>query len=84
MQIIGASKIFNLSKENLNQVKNFKFSANIEKGVIRINLVFSAMIRNKVTEYNPIIFERINENIPNSEMACVVWGLRISFLNSFF
>jgi uncharacterized protein YuzE len=72
LQIIGASQIFNLSKEKLNQVKNFRFNANIDKGAIRINLVFSAMIRNKITEYNPIIFERINEDIPNSEMICVV------------
>lgn len=72
LQIIGASNIFNLSKDKLKQVKNFKFNTDVENGLIKINLSFNTIIRNRITEYNPIIFERINENIPNSEMVCVV------------
>jgi uncharacterized protein YuzE len=70
LQIIGASKILNLSKEKLKQVKNFKFNAEVDNGMIKINLLFSTFIRNKIREHNPIIFERIDEQIPNSEIVC--------------
>ena len=70
LQIFDASKVFKMSKENLSRVKNFKMEARIDEGVIKIDLSFMSMFRNNQITHNPIIFERVSENIPNSEISC--------------
>ena len=72
LQIFGASEIFQLPKNDLRKVKNFKMQSKINNGLIQINLSFSMDIRNKQVEYKPIIFERIGLETPNSELVCTV------------
>lgn len=70
LQIFDASKVFNLSKNKLKQVQNFKMQSKINNGTIQINLMFNMKIRNKQVQYQPIIFEKIAEDTPNSEIIC--------------
>ncbi len=72
LQIINASNIFKIPREQLRGVNGFQMQTEIEDGVIQINVSFNIVLRNKKTEYKPIIFERIDENIPNSKMICLV------------
>lgn len=71
LQIINASEIFQMSKDILRGVSGFRMQAKINDGVIQINLSFEMVKRNKITEYKPIIFERVGDEIPNSNMICV-------------
>ena len=72
LQIFNAKEFFNISKENLRNIKAFEMKSIINEGTIKINLTFGLLIRNKPVEYKPIIVERINENIPNSELLCTI------------
>jgi|TARA_B100002003_G_C13772206_1_gene382979 uncharacterized protein YuzE len=71
LQIINASEIFQISKDILRGVNGFRLQARINEGVIQINLSFGTVSRNNKIEYKPIIFERVDENFPDSEMICV-------------
>lgn len=71
LQIINASEIFQISKHILRDVNGFNMQARINEGVIQINLSFNMISRSKKIECKPIIFERIDENFPNSKMVCV-------------
>jgi len=72
LQIINASKIFGTDKKTLQQVKHFKMQSTINNGAIQINLSFNVNVGNKKVEYKPIIFERVNEQVPNSEIVCTL------------
>ena len=71
LQIINASEIFQMPKNILRGISGFRMQAKINDGAIQINLSFNTVLRNRKTEYKPIIFERVNESIPNSNMLCV-------------
>ncbi len=72
LQIFDASKLFGISKKQLNNLQNFNMKSQIKEGTIQINLNFSMNIRNKRVEYKPIIFEKIDDKIPNSKVMCSV------------
>lgn len=71
IQIIGASSVFNLSREQLRGIKNFQMKCKVENGVIQIGIIFNMIVRSKPVKFNPIIFERL-ENIPDSEIICEI------------
>ncbi len=70
LQIFNASTIFNIPKSKLKQIKNFKLQSKINNGTIQMNLMFNMQIRNQLVQYQPIIFEKIGEDTPNSEIIC--------------
>ena len=70
LQIINASEIFKIPKDKLRGVNGFNMQARINDGVIQINLSFGMILRNQKINYQPIIFERVGEEVPNSEMLC--------------
>ena len=72
LQILNASDIFQLTKKELREVKNFKMQSKIKDGVIQINLTFNRNVRNKQIEYKPIIFERVGKETPDSELVCTL------------
>ena len=72
LQIINASRILNISKEILRGINSFNMQAKISDGVIQISVSFGMISRNKRVEYKPIIFERVDESFPDSEMICCV------------
>lgn len=72
VQIFNASEFFSVEKNLLKQIREVKMQAKVENGTIKIKIEFDVTIRNKVKNYNPIIFERVNDQIPNSEILCTV------------
>jgi len=72
LQIFNASEFFGIDKDLLKNVKNFSMQAKVENNTIRIRIEFNMMLRNQVRNYTPIIFERVNDKIPNSEITCTV------------
>ncbi len=72
LQVFNASDFFGIDKKLLQKVKGFKMQAKVENNVIKIRLTFSMNFRNKEINYTPIIFERVDNKIPNSEILCTV------------
>ena len=72
LQIFNASEFFDIDRKLLQKVKGFKMQAKVENNIIKIKLAFNMIFRNKEMNYNPIIFERAEEKIPNSEILCTV------------
>lgn len=72
LQVFNAKDFFNITKANLKNIKGFKMNSTINGGIIKIQLSFGLLIRNQSKEYNPIIYERINENMPNSKLSCTI------------
>jgi len=71
LQIFGATKLFNLDKDLLRQIKNWKFEVNVEENTIELKLFFNIIRRNKVIiEKNPILIQSINREMPNSKLTC--------------
>lgn len=71
LQIFDASEFLNIDKINLREMPKWKLEAYIEDNKIEVRLYFNIHLRNKVLEKNPIIIQKNESNIPNSEMICV-------------
>ncbi|PIR39928.1 MAG: hypothetical protein COV33_02535 [Candidatus Zambryskibacteria bacterium CG10_big_fil_rev_8_21_14_0_10_34_34] len=72
IQVFNASEFFGLPKIVLRSLKHFQFKSKIDKGLLFLRLNFSAMIRNKLTNYQPMIQQKVGGNIPNSELVCTI------------
>jgi len=71
IQIFEASEFLGLDKKLLLNIKNWKFEASVNEKRIIIKLAFQSVIRNKIIHTKPIIVERTEESLPNSEMICM-------------
>lgn len=74
LRIFDASAIFKLSKLALNNVKQFEFNTKVENKIIKIQLRFSYILRNKpITSYgHDFVREAINSKIEDSEVISTV------------
>ena len=72
LQIFDASAYFNMSKDCLRAVVNWRLDARVTDGILEIKLLFTSMLRNKIIEKNPILVQNLNEPLPNSEVLCMV------------
>ncbi len=74
LRIFDASKIFRLQKLALKNLKNFEFSAKIEKRIVSIQLRFNSILRNKSTikQGQDFIREALRSKINDSEVLCTV------------
>lgn len=74
IRIFDVSKIFKLEKEALRNVKEFEFHTNVENKVIKIQLRFTSILRNKPIIKQGQDFERtlVESNINDSEVLCTV------------
>jgi len=70
LQIFNASTFMGLPKKVLMNLKGFHLQSQILNQILTLRLTFVTIIRNKTTEYKPIIYQKINDNIPNSELVC--------------
>ena len=73
-RVFDASKIFNLSKLALKNIKKFEFHSKAENRIITIQLRFTAMLRNKpvIKHGQDFIREAIHSKIKDSEVTCTV------------
>ncbi len=72
LQIFDASSYFDMSKDCLREVVNWRLDARVTDGILEIKLVFTSMLRNRIVEKNPILVQNLSEFLPNSEVLCVV------------
>jgi uncharacterized protein YuzE len=74
MRVFDASKIFNIDKYGLRNLKGFEFNSKIEDQVITIQLKFTYMLRNKQIAVQGENFTReaLNSKINDSEVLCSV------------
>ncbi len=68
--MFDASKLLQIPKETLGDVKQWRFDALIADNIIEVRIVFEVIIRNRVVERSPIIIQQAPENLPNSEVIC--------------
>jgi|SRR3989344_5922025 len=74
LRLFDASKILQLSKITLKNLKQFEFNTDVEDKIITIKLRFTCVIRNapKIIQGQDFIREAINSSVPNSEVVCSV------------
>lgn len=71
IQIFEASKFLDIAKTKLLEVKNWRYDASINDGILNIRLIFKVLVRNQLVEARPIIIQPVEENLPNSELICI-------------
>ena len=72
LQIFDAAELFALDKNSLRAVRQWKLEASLRDGVLEVKIVFESLFRNKLVEKNPILVQRVNEDLPNSTVFCSV------------
>jgi uncharacterized protein YuzE len=74
MRVFDASKIFNIDKYGLKNIKGFEFKSKIEDKVINLQLKFTYELRNKQIAIQGENFTReaLNSKINDSEVLCTV------------
>ena len=74
LRIFDASKVFDLSKIALKNVKQFEFNTSVEDNVIKIQLKFIAIIRIKplLKQDKDFIRESTHSKIEDSKVTCTV------------
>ena len=72
IQIFNASNYFNMTKDSLRSVQNWKLEASVKNSVVEVRLVFNSIVRNQIVEKSPILVQRIEDNIPNSSVVSYI------------
>ena len=72
IQLFGASKLFNLNKIALRDVKGWEFHTKAQGNVITINLIFNVKRRNKSIESHQSLVRETESKIANSEVECTI------------
>jgi len=72
LQIFGASEYFGMSKIALRDVKNWQIKTLVENNYIEIRLVFNSIVRNKLVEKNPILVQKIEEDMVDSSVTSCI------------
>ncbi len=68
IQILEASKFFGIDKMKLREIPKWDFKSNIKDNIIEIRVNFEMKLRNKTVEKNPIVIQKVNEDLPDSEL----------------
>ena len=68
IQIFNASEFLRMDKINLKNIPKWQFQAYIDEESIEIRIIFQVSVRNQLIEKNPIIIQKNEERLPNSEM----------------
>ncbi|MCH8003014.1 MAG: DUF2283 domain-containing protein [Nanoarchaeota archaeon] len=74
LRIFDASKIFNIPKLALKNIKSWRFNASIEDKKVTIQLEFIPILRNKplIKQGQNLVREAIGSKVSNSEVLCTV------------
>lgn len=70
MQIFGASKMFDVDKDSLRNVKKWEFKVRAEGKVIFVQLMFKMVKRNKVVERGQNLIRETSSLLTDSEVLC--------------
>ncbi len=74
LQIFDASKVFQLSRLMLNNIKQFEFHSTVEKGIITLHVRFVPVLRNKplIKYSHDFVREAIGSRIDDSNVVCTI------------
>ena len=73
IQIFEASKFLRIDKAFLTKMPTWEFNATIKDNKVELRLTFTVVARNKIIEkISPIIIEKVEDSLPNSEMLLSV------------
>ncbi len=74
LRIFDASKIFNIPKIALKNIKSFRFSARVEDKKVTIQLEFIPILRNKplIKQGQNLVREAIGSEVNNSDVLCTI------------
>lgn len=74
LRIFDASKIFNIPRLALKNIRSFKFNAQIEDKKVTIRLEFVPILRNKplIKQGQNLVREALDSEIKNSEVICTI------------
>ena len=73
IQLFGASKLFNLDKITLKNIKKWEFFTKVKDNIITIKFMFEATKRNKkIVESRQNIVRETDAHIQNSEALCKI------------
>lgn len=72
IQIFGASDIFHIEKEALQNIKKWEFSIQTEGKVISIQLMFEMLRRNKIVERGQNLIRETSSPLRDAEVMCAV------------
>ncbi len=70
IQIFGASKMFNVEKDALQNVKKWEFKVKTEGKVISVQLMFEMLRRNQVVERGQNLVREASSLLTDSEVMC--------------
>ena len=72
IQIFGASAIFKVDKETLQNIKKWEFNVQTEGKVVSIQLIFEMIKRNKIVERGQNLVRETSTMLDDSEVLCAV------------
>ena len=72
IQIFGASKIFNLDKDILRNVKKWEFKVKTEGKVVSVQLIFKMLQRNHIVERGQNLIRETSSLLMDSEVKCAI------------
>lgn len=74
LRVFDACKVLNLKKEALRGIKEFEFNAESEDKIVKIQLRFVSVVRNKplVTYGQDFVREAFDTQIDNSKVVCTL------------
>lgn len=70
IQIFGASKMFNVDKTTLRNIKAWEFNIKTKGKLIFVQLMFEMMRRNKVVERGQNLVREATSPLANTEVVC--------------
>jgi len=70
IQIFGASKMFNVEKDALRNVKKWEFKVRTEGKVVYVQLMFEMLRRNQVVERGQNLVREASSLLTDSEVMC--------------
>lgn len=72
IQIFDASDFLRIPKIALQNVRRWKFQAEVEENRLEVRFVLQGTLRNKIIERSPIIIKALDEHLPDSRLICTV------------
>lgn len=72
IQIFGASKIFNIEKGILRNIKEWEFKVKTEGKIISVQLFFKILRRNEIVERGQNLIREATSLLTDSEVKCAV------------
>ena len=72
IQIFDVSKMFNIDKTTLNNIKNWQFQIKIEDNIVTMQFMFAMLRRNKEVERGENLVREADSQLKDAEVLCTI------------